>query len=299
MATLEEQQQSYDSLTEALKASPSENLWTEPPSPASTESPPIYPYNNIQETECGHSIELDDTPGRERIRFQHGKSGNFTEMHPNGDQVVKIFGDGYEIIAGRKNVLVKGVCNITIEGDCSMEVKGDYTQQVSGDYNLVIGGKTNIRSAKDISLSGDADISISANENFGGALRLSAAQSLSLGSDLYISGSITCDSLSAESRVNAGMGVYAGPYGFTSALGGLSLGVPSAASPVAVPGCINTVGSITSLVSCNAPLGNWVVSKQTLSESTLMRDTVNSAMYNGHIHMSPKGPTSGPSTRFV
>lgn len=299
MATLDEQQKAYDDLTTALKSSPSKNLWTEPPSPASTESPPIYPYNNIQVTEAGHSIELDDTPGRERIRIQHGMAKTFVEMHPNGDQVVKIFGDGYEIIAGNKNVSIKGTCNIIIEGDCNMDVKGDMNQQVAGDYNLIVAGKTNIRSAKDVSISGDADVSISANENFGGALRLSAAQSLNIGSDVYVGGSITCDTLTAESRVNGNMGVYAGPYGFTSALGGISLGIPTAATPVAVPGAINTVGPITSMVSCNAPLGNWSLSQQAMSRSTLMTDTVNTGIYDSHIHPTPKGPSGPPSTPMV
>jgi hypothetical protein len=50
---------------------------------------------------------MDDTPTRERVRIQHGKSKNFIEMHPNGDQVVKVFGDNYEIIAKNNNVLIK------------------------------------------------------------------------------------------------------------------------------------------------------------------------------------------------
>ena len=51
-----------------------------------------YPFNHVWQTESGHTFELDDTPTRERVRIQHGKSKNFIEMHPNGDQVVKVFG---------------------------------------------------------------------------------------------------------------------------------------------------------------------------------------------------------------
>lgn len=276
------------------KAPTSGNLWIEPESAASVETPPIYPYNHITQTESGHSFELDDTPNRERIRIQH-RSKTFIEMHPNGDEVHKIVGDGYEIIAGGKNVLIKGVCNITVNGDCNMQVKGDLNQQINGDYNLGVKGKIDIRAVKDINISGDADISIAANENFGGALRLSASESINLGSDLYIEGSITCDTLNAESRVSAGMGVSAGPFGFTSALGGLSLGFPPLA-PVAVPGCITTIGYINSMLAVVSPS----VSCFNMS-AVLMGDTINSMIYDTHIHISsiPGAPTSPPLMPFM
>jgi hypothetical protein len=47
---------------------------------------------------------MDDTPTRERIRLQHGKSLTFIEMHPNGDQVHKVFGDDYEITIKNKDI---------------------------------------------------------------------------------------------------------------------------------------------------------------------------------------------------
>jgi hypothetical protein len=221
-------------------------------------------------------------------------------MHPNGDQVVKVFGENFDITIGKKNVYVTGVCNIVVHGDCNMQVNGDFNQEVNGDYNLAIKGEMNVRAVKDILLSGDSDVSISANENFGGALRLSAAQSLNLGSDLYINGSITCDTLTAESRVNAGMGVYAGPFGFTSSLGGLSLGIPTPATPVATPGCINIVGSVTALGSVNAPVGNFLklnagLASHGISSSILGADLINDIFYNFHIHPTPKGP-SGTTT---
>ena len=112
------------------------DTWTEPESAANTNIGadgtayvPLYPYNHVTQTESGHSFEMDDTPTRERIRLQH-RSGTFTEMHPNGSVVQKIYGNGYEIIANDKNVLVKGVCNITVEGDAHFHVKGDKIEKV-------------------------------------------------------------------------------------------------------------------------------------------------------------------------
>ena len=299
MSQQEEYTKAFETITAALASNPSINLFTEPPSPASVDNPPLYPHNDTWDSECGHSMQLDDTPGRERVRIQHGKSKNFIEMHPNGTQVVKVFGEGFDITIGKKNIYVSGVCNIVVKGDCNMQVDGDFNQTVGGDYKLAVKGKMDVRSVKDINISGDRDVGISASEKFGGALRLSVAQSLNFGSDLYVNGSITCDSLTAESRVNAGMGVYAGPYGFTSSFGGLSLGLPSPATPIAIPGCITTVGPITSLVAVNAPIGNYIVGYigsafMGLSFAVLMKDVVNTSIFNTHFH-----PTTAPTSLLM
>ena len=113
--------------------------FTEPKSAANADNQPIYPYNNIQQTESGHTFELDDTPARERIRLQH-RVGTFIEMHPNGDEVHKVYGDGYEITIKNKNVLIKGTCNITIEGDSNLHVLGDVMEKVDGSYTLDVTG---------------------------------------------------------------------------------------------------------------------------------------------------------------
>lgn len=269
---------------------PIESTWIEPESDANTETKPEYPYNNIQQTEGGHSFEMDDTPTRERIRIQHGKSKNFIDMHANGDQVVKVFGDNYEIIAENNNVLIKGVCNITIRGDCNMEVLGNFNQSVTGDYNLAVKGQYNVRAVKDISISGDDDVSITANEKVGGALRFGGATSFDIASDLNIAGAITCDSLVATTRVTGGMGVSAGPFGFVSALGGLSLGLPTVATPLAIPGTITAVGPIISDVVVAAPLGTFGI-----MAAVLMTDVINATMYNFHQHPAPRGITGFPT----
>ena len=280
-----------------MATNPSDNLWTEPESAANADNQPVYPYNDVTQTESGHLFELDDTPTRERVRLQH-RSGTFFEMHPNGDEVHKVYGDGYEIVIKNKNVLIKGTCNITINGDANMHVLGDHNVQVDGDYNLQVAGKMSQRVVGDISLSSDNDVSLTANENFGGSLRLAAADHLYLASDLVVGGSISADIINAETRVNAGTGVFAGPLGFVSGVGGLSLGVPSAATPVAVPGCINTVGAITSLASVNAPTANFALAKCGIMDAVLMTDVINSTIYNYHIHPAPRGPTGPPMTQF-
>jgi len=98
-----------------------------------------YPYNQVRQSESGHVEEWDDTPGNERVMTQH-KSGTFNEMRPNGTQVNKIMGDGFEIVAQNKNVFVKGDCKIHVVGDCKLSVTGDYDVDVNGDINYNVNG---------------------------------------------------------------------------------------------------------------------------------------------------------------
>lgn len=256
-----------------LPSSPSDNLWTEPESAANADNPPIYPYNNVQQTESGHSFEMDDTPSRERVRIQH-RVGTFIEMHPNGDEVHKVYGNGYEITIKNKNVLIKGTCNITVNGDSNMNILGNHNVQVGGDYNIQVKGKMNTRVVGDVSVSSDNDISITANENFGGSIRMAASDHLYLASDLVVGGSIAADLITSETRVDAFLGIHAGLQG------------------------VYSQGPITSLVSVTAPLAEFAVAKIGIMDAVLMTDVINKGIFNTHIHNSPKGPTSPPLTPF-
>ena len=84
-----------------------------------------YPYNHVHESESGHIHEIDDSPNHERLFTQH-TSGTFEEIHPNGNKVVKVIGDNYEIVAGSSNVSISGSVNITVEGTVRELIKGDY-----------------------------------------------------------------------------------------------------------------------------------------------------------------------------
>jgi len=202
--------------------------WTEPESAANETYQPVYPYYDIKMTDGGHLFAMDDTPGRENIRLQHGKSNSFIEMHPNGDQVYKIFGDNYEITIKNKNVLIEGRCSVTVMGDCNMEVRGDYNVDVKGDYNLKVGGKMNARVTDDLTLLSQADVAIQAGEDFGSSISLAASDVVQIRSDLNVAGAIQGDIITSKTRVDAGTGVSAGPLGFVSLTGGLAVGFPVA-----------------------------------------------------------------------
>lgn len=98
-----------------------------------------YPYNKVIKTEGGHVIELDDTPGHERIHMYH-KSGTYTEINNEGQKVEKVTGDNYHIVAGNEEVYVEGNVNVRVKGDVNIVVDGNYTLNVTGD--VVINGAT-------------------------------------------------------------------------------------------------------------------------------------------------------------
>ena len=272
----------------ALDKSKSDNGWTEPESAASAENPPVYPYNHATKTESGHVFELDDTPSRERVRLSH-RSKTFLEMHPNGDEVHKIVGDGYEIIAKNSNVLIKGVCNITINGDSIVHVKGNKIERIDGDYNQEILGNFTQVVKKCSKIMSECDMTLGANATFGGALRIATGDHIYLEGDLHVAGDLVAEKITSNTRIDAGEGVSAGRLGFVSMFGGLSLGIP-----IAIPECIYTLGTINSSMAVNAPLGNFSV-----MSSLLMMDVMNSTRYNMHIHPTPKGPSGPPKIKFL
>jgi len=266
-----------------------DNSWLEPESPANDETQPKYPYNKITKTESGHSFEMDDTPTRERIRLSH-RTGTFIEMHPNGDEVHKVYGDGYEITIKDKNVLIEGTCSVTINGDSIVEIKGNKFEKIFGDYKLEVNGDFVAYSHKKASLLSDEDTEIGAGTSLGtGILKLAAGDNIYTTGDLNVGGALNADIITSKTKVDAGTGVSAGPLGFVSVLGGLSIG-----TPVAAPGNINCIGLISAGISVTSVLGSFVVMK-----ATWATDKVNRALYNSHFHKGFKGPTSPPIAKMV
>jgi hypothetical protein len=259
---------------------PFDRGWTEPESEANIdETQPQYPYNHVIATDSGHSFEMDDTPGRERIRIQH-RSGTFNEIHSDGTEVHKILGDGYEIVAKDKNVLIKGVCNITINGDAIVNIKGNKYEKIEGDYEQEIEGNYTQLVRKKTRIISDDDMTLGANPNFLGTIRLSTGGSVYVDSDLRVDGSISGQLITSQTRVDAGTGVRAGPLGFVSQFGGLSIGTPAA-----IPG--NIICATPGIIYCttiNSVIGNFG-----LSSSLWAFDQVNTPIYNSHVHPNKGG----------
>lgn len=125
------------------------------------------PYNHAHESESGHVIELDDTPGSERVHMFH-RAGSFVEMHPGGKVVVKSIGDSEIITIKNRKEYVEGNHYETIKGSQNQRVAAGADIEISSkDYNLeVLNGNVSISTSKDISLAAGGDINITA----GGAI---------------------------------------------------------------------------------------------------------------------------------
>jgi hypothetical protein len=238
--------------------------WIEPASDWNA-SPPL---NKVIGSESGHFIEMDDTPKFERIRIQH-RTGTFTEIQANGQQIVKVLGDKYEIIASNNNVSISGVCNITVQGDSVFNVLGNSYSKVEGNSFQQVNGKTKINSSKKVEIFSGGDISLFAGAGTG-SINLRAAEAVNINSDLNVSGSIISkQSISAVQNVTAG-------FKLSSNFG------------------IETLGPILGAVSLWTPLTQGAMVRDALGTMMTMR-----MQYNSRIHKAPKGITSTPIRKML
>jgi len=218
MTSLAKEEQEY------LKTKPAGDYsWTEPASDWDAKPP----LNNVFQSESGHSFEMDDTPGAERVRIQH-RSGSFTEIQSNGQEIHKIVADKYEIVAANNNVLIKGVCNVTIEGNSIVYVKGDSYSRVDGNAFIQNRGEVDVSTDKSVSIRSGGDIDLFAGAATG-EVNIYSAVGVNINSDLNVSGTITSkQSISAIQNVTAGMKMF-------SQLGMESLGPITSATNVFAP----------------------------------------------------------------
>lgn len=249
-----------------------------------------YPHNNVTQTESGHFQEFDDTPGAERIRTQH-RAGTFVEWQPDGTEVHRIEGNGYQIVAKDNNVIIKGACNIYIEGNAELTVKGDALTNIQGNqrtvveknYDLVVKGEYSVTSGSDINMTAGS---------LGSSFNIQTGDRLVLNTDLTVHGQILADDMYSEGAVTAGTGIHAGvpgsvnPIAGITTLGGISSGLPTPAAP----------GVIQATVMVTAPS----VIGSTLVYGGILMDPEGGApvirqFFNSHFHIAPLGPTSPPT----
>lgn len=95
-----------------------------------------YPYNMPFVSRSGHVIEIDDTPGGERLHWLHS-SGSYKQMLTDGDVVNKSMKDHYDIVKFDKKIAVGGDHNFTVGGS---EVK----RKEGPSYSLYNSQKTSV-----------------------------------------------------------------------------------------------------------------------------------------------------------
>jgi hypothetical protein len=131
-----------------------------------------YPDNVVIETKSGHVIEIDDTPGNERIRMYH-RSGTYTDYRPDGSVVDKITKnmnkiiDGYletHIKQGVKEYIEKNLDQI-ITGGSRQNVKMDKFQHIAGFFKITADGNLEINNDVKITKSLEVIKKITAGSN--------------------------------------------------------------------------------------------------------------------------------------
>jgi len=112
----------------------------------------LYPYNQTYLTEGGHLLELDNTPGHERIRIGH-KSGGYSETNSDGSHVEVHAGHNYSYGKGGATISVDHNMDTKAGGGARSSHAGDTYHETAGDKNTchtgdkidaVIGAVTNM-----------------------------------------------------------------------------------------------------------------------------------------------------------
>jgi hypothetical protein len=83
----------------------------------------VYPYNQAQVSESGHSVEIDDTPGAERVDVRH-RTGSGMEFNPGGDMNVKVINNKSEFITGNLNQSITGGQILSIGQGMNVQTSG-------------------------------------------------------------------------------------------------------------------------------------------------------------------------------
>lgn len=139
-------------------------VFSEPLPPYQTK----YPYNHVYESESGHLLEFDDTPGFERIHLIH-RSGTFEEVHPNGLKVEKVVNDHYRYALKNEFKHVEGKAFHTY--DKGVRILGNTDGDDDAHFVICIGpnsnfnmttvdGQVNFYVTKEFQIFSDADVNI-------------------------------------------------------------------------------------------------------------------------------------------
>jgi len=154
-----------------------------------------YPYNHVFHSESGHMIEMDDTPGHERVQVYH-RTGAFIEIHPDGSMVVhsgahynssqkleiNVTDNASINVGGNLNALVEGTTTLssfgnitaetkanmytTVEGNLYTKTFGNSFHDSQGNINVKTDGILDIHSSGNIKMSSKGDIDIAATGTF-------------------------------------------------------------------------------------------------------------------------------------
>lgn len=98
-----------------------------------------YPMASVNESVSGHIIEINDTPGGERILIKHN-TGAGIDIKSDGTIIINSKSNKIDIVDNDHRLVVEGDGNVSYYGNLNMNVSGDYNLTVGGNYNLKVKG---------------------------------------------------------------------------------------------------------------------------------------------------------------
>jgi hypothetical protein len=105
-------------------------------------SPSIFPFNQANTTPSGHSFEIDDTPGNERVLIKH-HTGAGVELKQDGSVLVASRSHQVQVVGADHELVVSGQGNLVYDGNLNLIVNGDYNIEVGGTMSVNVGGNFN------------------------------------------------------------------------------------------------------------------------------------------------------------
>ena len=92
-----------------------------------------YPHNNVVETQTGHHIIIDDSPGNERLLTYH-RTGSYLEYRPDGSTIYKVIKDKHETTTGHFEEHIIGYVQTVIEKENIIHIK-KFRETVINEYD--------------------------------------------------------------------------------------------------------------------------------------------------------------------
>ena len=129
-----------------------------------------YPYNHVHQSESGHLIEVDDTPGFERLHRYH-RTGTFEEIGSLGQRITKVVNEDYHIILNNDYWRVVGNRYESIQGKLDIFSTKGYFHKSEGSMEFDAGGSVSINTPTDLFSVNASDIILDAS---GGSLIMRA-----------------------------------------------------------------------------------------------------------------------------
>jgi len=102
-----------------------------------------YPYNIVLATHGGHVIEIDNTPGQERINVHHNV-GTYAELDKDGNKTEAIIKDHIKSVAGNRTETIGSNETVTIGGNKAVTISGNWNVTVTGNTTFTVTGDATV-----------------------------------------------------------------------------------------------------------------------------------------------------------